>query len=137
MRVPRNWHKVYNHNYIGHTPIPGPEGYYYNGIKVFYWQEEKMNLSLEELVKKRFNGTNKNQYLNVIDQNVSIDTTKYGKTFTYKYHTKMNGNERITISKFFQYKEILYQFYGISDLKYFMKYKDDHEFIFNNLKFID
>ncbi len=135
--APRNWHKVFNHNYEGYTPLAGEGGYYHNGLKVFYWDEANISMELEELVKSRFEGTNKHKNINLTKQEILIDTTRYGKTYTYEYRSKSNGNVRIVMNKFFKHKGKLFHFYSGSDLEYYNAYKEEHDFIFNNLKFID
>ena len=133
--IPKNWHKVYDHNYTGFSPL-GSEGYYKNGVKIFYKDSDSIHVTLEDYVKNYTSKTNEHRNINIENQSISLDTTRYGKTFTHTMFTKSYGIDRMRISKFFEHNNRYYHFYNRSDVKYYKKYESDSELIFNNLKFL-
>ena len=135
--VPRNWRRIFNHGSIGFSPL-GSMGYYKNGIKIFYSNKNDTSYpSFDEYVKNIIQRMQEGRNIKMENQSVLLDTTQYGKTYTYKFSVKTGIAEEVTINKFFEQNENYYHFYNRSYRQYFKKYSSDSEFIFNNLKFKD
>jgi len=134
IELPNTWYPVLDHNFVSYTPKYLNDNFYKNKVKITnITTEEDKNMLFEKVVEKKINSYKENIYVTL--EEIYKQKTHMGTTFIYIYTHSWNYVNYKVISKFFKYKNNYYLFTYSSDIKYFDKYLNDAETIYNALKF--
>lgn len=131
--LPDNWKPILDsHDLLSYSPKNLDDIFYKNIIRI-YQREKIQKISLKDFVETEIKKMKKEIRIN--SQSLTIEKTKYGETYIYKYELNWNFTHYLNIIKYFEQNGNFYEFSYSSDEKYYENYLKNADFIFDNLKF--
>lgn len=134
--IPSSWHPVADHNYVSYSPKNLGDAFHKNIVNIFdITPKGETKDSLRIVVQDRLN--KHYETIKVESYNISKIQTRFGDTYVYKYKYKWYYVYYEAIKWFFEYENKYYSFNYHSDVKFFKKYLDDANYMFEMLEFKD
>ncbi len=133
--LPENWHPILDsHKLLSYSPKNLGDIFYKNIIRIYNISTtENENNTLQKIVEKNINGLIK--AVKIDSLNVTTGQSKFGEIYIAKYKTSWNFTNYMILTKYFKFKDNYYFFQYESDKRFYEKYLNDSEQIFNSITF--